>query len=143
MSNGLARLLLAAILMSAAAAAGAQDVSVTMPRIVPEEACPERPERPDEIVVCGQREEESPYRVPQEFRGQTSHEDRDASWDARVRDEEALQRFGSQNVGPFGYLQRGREMYCGWLAERQVAQGRRPDCGRRPRPNEDTDWLRR
>lgn len=94
--------------------------------------------------MCGRRGEDSPYRIPEPFRNQRSDDDAHASWDARWRDEQELARFSDQNVGPFGYLRRGREMYCGWLADRQIAQGRRPDCGRRPRPNDEADdWRRR
>jgi hypothetical protein len=113
---------------------------------------PEPPPRPcragpagdGEIVVCGRPyDENSPYRIPTEFRDRPSHDDADASWDPRWRDEEAVARFGGQTVGPFGYLQRGRQMHCNWLAERQEAQGRRPDCGLKPRPDDQADWQRR
>ncbi len=49
----------------------------------------------------------------------------------------------SQTVGPFGYTQRTRQMNCEWLVERQLSQGRQPDCTRKPRPNDPADWQRR
>lgn len=98
----------------------------------------------EDIVVCGQGDREnSPYRIPQQFRDLRSDDDAHASWDARWRDEEALGRYSDQTVGPFGYLQRGRQLYCEWLAERQTGQNRRPDCGRKPRPDDPSDWQRR
>ena len=112
--------------------------------LAPQRECRDRSAGDAEIVVCGQPyDENSPYRIPTEFRNQRSDDDAHASWDARWRDEEAVARFDGQTIGPFGYLQRGREMYCDWLGARQEAQGRRPDCGRKPRPNEATDWQRR
>lgn len=106
--------------------------------------CPEQPVVGEEIVVCGERyDENSPYRVPQQFRNQRSDEDSHASWTARVNDEEAVGRFSDQTVGPFGYLQRSRQRDCEWRAARQEARGRRPDCGVRNRPDQPTDWQRR
>ena len=97
-----------------------------------------------EMVVTGERyDENSPYRVPMQFRNQRSDDDQDASWTSRVNDEEAVQRFGSQTVGQSGWLQGSRQRECQWRAERQMAQGRRPDCGARSRPNSDDDWQRR
>ncbi len=97
-----------------------------------------------DLVVTGERyDENSPYRVPMQFRNQRSDDDRDASWTSRVNDEEAVQRFGSQTVGQSGWLQGSRQRECEWRAERQMAQGRRPDCGARSRPNSDDDWRRR
>lgn len=104
----------------------------------------EQPGEDGEMVVTGERyDENSPYRVPMQFRNQRSDDDRDASWTARINDEEAVARFGDQTVGPFGYLQRGRQRDCEWRAARQEAQGRRPDCGARNRPNAPDDWQRR
>lgn len=97
-----------------------------------------------EIVVRGERyDENSPYRVPQQFRNQRSDEDRHSSWTSRVNDEEAAARFGDQTVGPGGWLQGSRQRECQWRAERQIAQGRRPDCGARSRPDAPDDRERR
>jgi hypothetical protein len=91
----------------------------------------ETPPEDGEIVVRGERyDENSPYRVPMQFRNQRSDEDRHASWDARWRDEEALGRFSDQTVGPFGALQRSRQTDCEWRAARQEMRGERPDCGK-------------
>ena len=111
---------------------------------VQEGAEEEQPGEDGEMVVTGERyDENSPYRVPMQFRNQRSDDDRDASWTSRVNDEEAVQRFGSQTVGQSGWLQGSRQRECEWRAERQMAQGRRPDCGARSRPNSDDDWRRR
>lgn len=102
------------------------------------------PAEGEEIVVCGEvYDENSPYRVPQQFRNQRTHDDVAASWTSRVNDEESVQRFSSQNVGAGGASQHSRQVDCQWRAARQEAQGRRPDCGARVRPNEATDWQRR
>lgn len=95
------------------------------------------------MVVTGERyDENSPYRVPQQFRNLRSDDDRDASSTARINDLESLERFGSQTVGQHGWMQGSRQRECQWRAERQMAQGRRPDCGARLRPDSDDDWRR-
>jgi hypothetical protein len=132
------------LLAFTAAAAGAQpQVGPVLPRVTQKPDCKEQ-QNDEEIVVCGERyDEDSPYRIPRELRDRGPIEDRHQSWDARVRDLESVDQYSSQTVGPFGYLQRSRQMNCEWLAERQIAQGRQPDCTRKPRPNEPTDWQRR
>ena len=111
-------------------------------RVTPERDC-RSSDDPDEIVVCGESSENSPYRIPQEFRNQRSDEDRHASWTARVQDEESVARFDDQVTGGGGYLRNSLQRDCQWRAARQEAQGRRPDCTRRVRPDEATDWQRR
>ena len=129
------------------AEAGAQTIGPPVPqRIVPQQQrCSEQaqPTNSEEIVVCGQSPENSPYRVPPQFRNLPTDDDAEASWDARTRDAEAVERFSNQTIGGSGAMQRTAQDRCRWLAERQVAQGRRPDCGRRLRPDSDTDWQRR
>jgi hypothetical protein len=128
------------------AAAAAQQIGPALPRITkpPQPKCEENPADGEEIVVCGQRyDEDSPYRIPRELRNRGPVDDRQQSWDARVRDMESVDRYSSQTVGPFGYLQRSEQMKCEWLADRQLAQGRQPDCTRKPRPDAPTDWQRR
>ena len=69
-----------------------------------EQACPEQ--EGEDVVVCGRPyDENSPFRVPRQFRGQRSDDDRHASWEARWRDEQILGAFSGQTVGPSGYLQ--------------------------------------
>lgn len=98
----------------------------------------------DEIVVCGQDSENSPYRIPRALRQrQNQIEDSGMSWDARTRDMEAMERFSSQNVGPSGISQRSRQIDCEYRVARQIAQGRQPDCGARSRRDQPTDWQRR
>jgi hypothetical protein len=130
------------LLLAIAQPAQPQGPLVLLPRVTPEPGC-EVSADPDEVVVCGESSENSPFRIPEQFRSQPSHDDADASWDARTRDQEALERFSSQNVGPSGLSQHSRQTHCQWLAARQEAQGRRPDCGLRPRRDAPTDWQRR
>lgn len=112
------------------------------PRSTRPQPCPD--EQGEDIVVCGQRyDENSSFRIPQELRNQRSDEDRHASWEARWRDEQIVGSFASQSVGPSGFMQANRERDCQWRAERQTLQGRRPDCGRRNRPDDVSDWQRR
>jgi len=119
-------------------------VGAPPPPVQPRPEGEEPPEEEGEMVVRGERyDENSPYRVPQQFRNQRSDEDRDASWTARINDEEAMGRFDNQTVGQGGGLRALRQQECQWRAERQQAQGRRPDCGVRSRPNRADDWERR
>jgi hypothetical protein len=107
----------------------AEGPPLQVPIVPPERDC--RPaEDPDEIVVCGDSSENSPYRIPHQFRDQRSDNDAHASWDARVRDQEALERFSDQADGPFGVYRQSREVDCQWRAARQELRGERPDCGR-------------
>jgi len=132
------------LLVLAAQPAAEQQIGPPAPKIVQEPGCEDEPADGDEIVVCGRADDEdSPYRLPREFRDLPSHDDRDASHAARQRDLDALDQYGSQTVGPSGALQRSRQTDCEWRAARQEAQGRRPDCTRRNRPDEATDWQRR
>jgi hypothetical protein len=137
--------LLAAVPLLAAAASGNAQPPVGPPApITARPDCPPPDPESEEIVVCGERyDEDSPYRIPRELRDRGPVEDRHQSWDARVRDLESVEQYSSQTVGPFGYLQSSRQRNCEWLADRQLAQGRQPDCTRKPRPNEATDWQRR
>ncbi len=131
------------LLAFTAAAAGAQQIGPIVPQ-VQKPGCAEQPANDEEIVVCGERyDENSPYRIPRELRDRGPVEDRQMSWDARVRDMESLDRFSSQTVGQFGYLQRSRQVDCEWRAARQERQGRQPDCTRSIVPDKPTDWQRR
>ena len=125
----------------------AQPPAQVGPPVPPPTRTPAREDPPaeeGEIVVEGERyDENSPYRVPMQFRNQRSDDDRDASWTARVNDEEAVARYSDQVSGPGGYLRGSRERECQWRVERQLAQGRRPDCGARNRPDAPDDYLRR
>lgn len=137
--------LLALVIVAAPAGLTAQVVGPVLPRATPApQRCQEQPADSEEIVVCGQNSEDSPYRIPRALRQrQNQIEDSAMSWDARTRDMEAMERFSSANVGPSGMSQNARQRDCAWRVARQVAQGRQPDCGRRDRPDEATDWQRR
>lgn len=105
--------------------------------------CRRTPSENGEIVVCGQgNSENSTFRIPRQFRGQVSHDDADASLAARTRDMDSIERFANQTSGPSAYLNRSAQQRCEWVAERQIAQGRRPDCTRRNRQNEAQDYTR-
>jgi hypothetical protein len=101
------------------------------------------PAAPDEIVVCGESSEDSPYRIPREFRDLPSDLDRDASSSARTWDNDTLMRNEDQVSGPFAYMNNSRQLDCQWRVARQEAQGRRPDCRARIKPDQPTDWQRR
>jgi hypothetical protein len=132
------------LLAFTAVAAGAQQIGPIVPPITQKPKCAERPADDEEIVVCGERyDEDSPYRIPRELRDRGPVEDRQMSWDARVRDMESVDRYSSQTVGQFGYLQHSRQVDCEWRAARQERQGRQPDCTRRVVPDKPTDWQRR
>lgn len=138
------RLLAASLVFCAAPPAQAQPVIGPPAPITAQPDCPPPDASSNEIVVCGERyDEDSPYRIPKELRDRGLIDQRHQSWDARVRDLETLDQYSSQTVGPFGYMQRSRQMNCEWLVERQLAQGRQPDCTRKPRPNDPADWQRR
>jgi hypothetical protein len=81
-------------------------------------------------------------RIPRQFRGIATHNDADASLAARTRDMDSIEQFANQTSGPSAYLNRSRQQRCEWVAERQIAQGRRPDCTRRNRQNEAADYSR-
>ncbi len=138
------RLLAVLPLLGAPCLAGAQPLVWPPAPAKPPPECGESDPDAEEIVVCGERyDEDSPYRIPRELRDRGPVDDRHQSWDARVRDLESVEQYSSQTVGPFGYLQNSRQRNCEWLAERQLSQGRQPDCTRKPRPSEGTDWQRR
>jgi hypothetical protein len=132
-------------LLIAAPAALAQPPLVGPPApTAPKPKCvPSAPDA-EEIVVCGERyDEDSPYRIPRELRERGQIDQQDQSWDARVRDLESLDQYGSQTVGPFGYMQNSRQRDCEYRADRQRAQGRQIDCTRKLRPDDPADWQRR
>ncbi|MGZ8334319.1 MAG: hypothetical protein ACXWUZ_14395 [Allosphingosinicella sp.] len=134
--------LLAALFLQNALVAGPAEPYRVTPRATRQQSCPEQDG--EDIVVCGQRyDENSPFRIPPQFRDQRSDDDRHASWEARQRDEQIVGGFSGQTLGPSGYLQAARQRDCGWRAERQSLQGRRPDCGRQHRPDDVADWQRR
>ena len=109
--------------------ASAQTIGPPAP-ITAKPKCEQPREGSEEVVVCGRNEENSPYRVPRAFRNLETHDDADASHAARQADMAAVERYGSQNVGPAGYLQRSREIDCQWRVAQQERRGERPDCNR-------------
>lgn len=98
---------------------------------------------PDEIVVCGDRGEDSPYRIAPEFRDIPSGDDRHVSRSTRVWDQDVAAGYEDQVSGPFAYMRYSRAQDCQWRVARQELQGRRPDCRARIRPDSPTDWQRR
>jgi len=124
-----------AVQPAAPAPAAPEVAGPPLPRIVQRQRC-QASDDPDEVVVCGQNQENSPYRIPRELRDTGEVTDENASFDAQTRDLESLERFSGQNVGHQGIAQRSRQVDCEWRAARQVAAGRRPDCGRGRRSGE-------
>lgn len=137
-------LLALALLPFTHVAAQAQLVGPPAPRASEPEKCEESAPDAEEIVVCGERYDDSEkYRIPAELRDRGQIETRHRSWDAQFRDMQSVERYSSQTVGPGGYLQNSLQRDCEWRAARQQAQGRQTDCTRRMRPDEPTDWQRR
>ena len=131
MSVAVSFLTIAAWLVQPAAVAGASQPSTIVGPPAPAEPRCSTNAAQDEIVVCGERyDEDSPYRIPRQFRGQGLIEDRHVSWDTRFRDQEALERFSNQNIGASGITQRSRQVDCEWRVARQQLRGERPDCGK-------------
>ena len=81
----------------------------------------------DEIIVCGRRPIEEPYRIPSALR-ERPLESRNYSWAARARDEREAARYEDQVTGPGGTFNRSRQRDCEWRAERQQLTGRPIDC---------------
>jgi hypothetical protein len=116
----------AGLLVTPAIAASAQDgpppSQLALARIGPAPGCAYGPQDPDAIVVCGRRGQG--MRVPgarpgdQDYRGEQS-------WGARVGTGDRMRRWGSQTVGPFGYLQHSQQIADEWRAARaQIRAGR-------------------
>ena len=97
--------------------AGEPASTIEIPRIVPRRRCGEHSAEA-EIVVCGRRDETEKYRMrgtgrsPSAQRGGTS-------WGARVAEQGERDRYGSQTVGPSGYLQGGHQLVREWRVERE------------------------
>jgi hypothetical protein len=132
----------ALLLLSGYQPAEVQGPAAPLPRVTPDPRC-RQSDNPEEIVVCGQSGENSPYRVPHQFRNQRTNDDAVAAWTNRVEDESAVARFGDQTIGGSGYLQRSRQQDCAWRVAQQERQGRRPDCGASHHPNHADDDQRR
>jgi hypothetical protein len=137
-------LLFLALLTMSGGAAAAQTVGPPAPQITEKPRCEPSGDDDEEIVVCGERyDENSPYRIPRQFRDREPEiADRDASFAARQRDMNSVEQYSSQTIGSGGWTQQSRQRECEWRADRQRAQGRQPDCTRRVRPDEATDWQR-
>ena len=117
---------------------------VPPPRPTRQQDCSDQPGPDGEMVVCGERyDENSPYRIPREFRGERSDDDVNSSWAARVNDEEAIGRFGDGFSASTSAQAAQRQRDCKYRADRQIAQGRRPDCGARSRRDSPDDYRRR
>lgn len=123
-------LLAALVLLHGPAGAAAQPIDWTRLQPKAEPKCNDAPDLDaKEIVVCGKREEDSRYRIPDELIDLPSTESRHASWDVQVRDAEALERFSNQNDGRSGISRHSRQIDCEWRVARQQIRGARPDCG--------------
>jgi hypothetical protein len=103
------------LFLAAAQAAAEQPGEIVIPRIVPKRQCATAPD--DEIVVCGRMDETERYRMRGTGRSRAS-ERGGTSWGARVAEQGERERYGSQTVGPSGYLQGGLQRTREWRAER-------------------------
>ena len=103
--------------LAAQAAAGEPHDDIKIPRIVPERRCGGNP-ADAEIVVCGRRDETEKYRLRGTGRSRASHRGW-SSWGARVAEQGERDRYGSQAVGPSGYLQGSRQLVREWRVERE------------------------
>lgn len=115
-----------------AAPLGAQPVGPATPAPAPQRDCEGDPNSRTDIVVCGRRRGESPYRLPRQFRERP--EEGGTSTGVHARDAIVTERYGSQAVGPGGAFQRSRQTDCEWRAERQRLRGEQIDCSRSVRP---------
>ena len=94
-----------------------------LPRLVPD-PCRQAATDPDEVVVCGRRDDQDRYRLAPVFRDSSPGRE-GTSWGAQVREQLERSRFDSQTVGPGGYLQAGRERDYNWRQERRQIQEER------------------
>ncbi len=93
-----------------------------MPPLPSQEQCAFGPQDEEEVVVCGRPARRGTYRIiPRQF-----DPDRriTQSWGARVSQHLEAARYGDQTVGPFGYMQRSRQMMAEWREERRQMRAR-------------------
>lgn len=133
---------ISAVVALFAGVASAQQAVPTFKLVDPNADCRRQVADSDDIVVCGRKDESSQYRIPPDLRGTGPIDSRNTSRVARNRDDEVRSRYGSQTVGPSGYLQYSRQIDCEWRVARQQAQSRQLDCNRRIRGDDATDWRR-
>jgi hypothetical protein len=116
------------MLLMATQAKAAQAVSAP-----PEQEAPQRliappncrgDRAPGEIVVCGRREKEEPYRMPEIFRDESARTP-ETAWSTRVLDFDQESRDGDVTSGPNGYLAYPKKMLREWRAERKEIERQR------------------
>lgn len=119
--------------VSAAAAAEGQSVGPPSPApTLPRTDCEGDPTSRTDVVVCGRRRGESPFRLPTQFRNRPDEEGQ--SWSSNATNLRETQRYENQMVGPGGASARSQETDCRWRAERQQLRGEQVDCTRSIRP---------
>jgi hypothetical protein len=120
---------LALLLFMAAQASVAQIVAAppekgAVPRLKPPADC-RRDRAEGEIVVCGRRRADEPYRMPEIFRDESDGVP-ETAWSTRVLDFDEESRDGSATSGPSGYLASHKQMLREWRAERkEIARERK------------------
>lgn len=114
------------LLLGLAAQAAAIAPQGELPRIVRPDDCGAET-GDEEIVVCGRKENQEKYRMRGTGRSSAPWRSGE-SWSALVSEDEQRSSYGSQTVGPFGYLQFGRQQVREWRLEReQMAKARRDE----------------
>jgi hypothetical protein len=99
---------------------------------LPRTDCEGDPTSRTDVVVCGRRRGESPFRLPNQFRNRPDAQGQ--SWSSNATNLRETERYENQMVGPGGAAQRSRETDCRWRAERQQLRGEQVDCTRAVRP---------
>jgi hypothetical protein len=111
----------------------AQSVGPPTPNTtLPTRDCEGDPTSRTEVVVCGRRRGESPFRLAPQFRNRADEQGQ--SWSSTATNLRETERYENQMVGPGGAAQRSRETDCRWRAERQQLRGEQVDCTRAVRP---------
>jgi hypothetical protein len=107
----------------------AQSVGPALPNTaLPRTDCEGDPTSRTDVVVCGRRRGESPFRLPTQFRNRPDEQGQ--SWSSNATNLRETERYENQMVGVGGASARSRETDCRWRAERQQLRGEQIDCSR-------------
>lgn len=125
--NGGARALgLAVALAAGPGGASAQDSrAAPANNRITEADCRNRSDRDEEVVVCGRRSGEDPYRIPKGLRKKPERSKRGGTALAVEAMGSGIPGAGT-NVGAAGSAGSSKELYQQWLAEREEAKKAEP-----------------